>query len=211
MTVRTWCVDLDPSEERLALLRAHLDDEELARAARFLVPRVGRRFTAARGTLREILGDALGVRPAQVRFTYGEHGKPSVPGLWFNLSHSGDRALVGLADRDLGVDLEEVRPNVEFRRLAVRFFSAPEREALEAVPDAELPRAFFRLWTRKEAYLKACGKGLALPLASFAVPMGPLPSLTPMLWAEDPAEVDRWLVRDVDVGEGYVGALCLSS
>lgn len=204
-------MDLDPPAERVEALRAHLDQEEAARADRFLVPRIGRRFTVARGTLREILGEALQVPPAQVEFAYGEHGKPAVPGLWFNLSHSGDRALVALADREVGVDLEELRTNVEFRRLAIRFFSPLEREALEAVPDEGLPLAFFRLWTRKEAYLKACGKGLALPLASFAVPMGPLAAPAPMLWAEDPAEVGRWRVRDVDVGAGYVGAVCLSS
>lgn len=206
--LRTWCVDLDPPGERVQVLRGWLDLAELDRAARFLVPRVGRRFTVARGTLREILGAELGIPPASVRFAYGEHGKPSVEGLHFNLSHSGDRALVGVADRPVGVDLEELRPDVQFRRLAERFFSALEREAM---PDQGLALAFFRLWTRKEAYLKACGKGLALPLASFAVPQGPLPGWAPMLWAEDPAEVDRWLLRDVPVGEGYVGAVCLSS
>lgn len=206
--LRTWCIDLDPPAGRVEELRAWLDPEERARAARFLVPQVGRRFTVARGTLREILGAELGVSPGSVEFAYGEHGKPSVEGLHFNLSHSGDRALVGVADRPVGVDLEELRPGVQFRRLAERFFSALEREAL---PDEGLATAFFRLWTRKEAYLKACGKGLALPLASFAVPQEPLPAWARMRWAEDPAEVDRWLLRDVDVGPGYVGAVCRAS
>lgn len=201
--------DLDPPPERVAELRAHLGTEERVRADRFLVSAVGRRFTVARGSLRELLGGRLGIPPEAVEFAYGPQGKPWLPGrpdLHFNLSHSGERALVGLADRDIGVDIEEIRPDVEFRRLAERFFSEPERRELQKVPDEDLPLAFFRLWTRKEAYLKACGTGMAMPLADFAVPLGPLPDLTPMLWAKRPGS---WRIRDVDCGPGYVGALCV--
>ena len=214
LAVRLWLVDLDPPEERQALLWEHLDAEERERARRFIPPAVRRRFLCARGSLREILGHLLQAPPRSVRFAYGDQGKPELAGardLRFNLSHSEGRALVGVVPgRELGVDLESLRGGTDFRGLTERFFSAPEREELRQVPDPEFPREFLRLWTRKEAYLKARGTGLALPLDAFAVALGDLPEPVGMTWTRGhEEEAAAWRMVEVDCGAGYVGALCV--
>lgn len=213
LDVCLWLVDLDPAGHRLEFLRTLLDPEERARADRFVPPAVRRRFTVARGALREILGSLLGVAPAEVRFAYGDRGKPELPGvsLRFNLSHSEERALVGVVEgRAIGVDLEHLRAGEDFRGLAERFFSEPERQELRRVPEPSFRREFLRIWTRKEAYLKARGTGLAMPLGDFAVPLGDLPGPAAMTWARGHAEeAQAWRLQEVDCGQGYVGALCL--
>ncbi len=208
-----WLVDLNPPEKRLVELERWLCPEERARADRFIPAEVRRRFICARGSLREILAWLLGCPPRALGFAYGEQGKPVLadrPNLRFNLSHSGERALVGVSwQRELGVDLEHLRAGVDFRGLTARFFSEPERCALMETAEPLFPREFLRVWTRKEAYLKARGTGLALPLADFAVPLGGLPSPRELTWTRvRPEEAARWPVQEVPCEEGYVGALC---
>lgn len=208
-----WLVDLDPPEARRAELGLRLSPEERARADRFIPPTVRRRFECARGSLREILAHLLDCAPSAIRFAYGEWGKPTLaewPELRFNLSHSGERALIGASwKREVGVDLEQLRKGADFRGLAERFFSEPERQALLEVPDPLFPREFLRVWTRKEAYLKARGTGLALPLGDFAVPLGPLSNPRPLTWTRDrPEEASSWPVQELPCGEEYVGAMC---
>lgn len=211
--IQLWRIDLNPPEPRQTELERWLCPEERARADRFIPPEIRRRFTCARGSLREVLAWSLGCRPHDLHFAYGEQGKPVLadqPELRFNLSHSGERALVGVSwQRELGVDLEHLRAGVDFRGLTARFFSEPERRALSEVPEPLFPREFLRVWTRKEAYLKARGTGLALPLADFAVPLGELPSPRELTWTRDrPEEAARWPIQEVPCEEGYVGALC---
>lgn len=150
-----------------------LDETERARASRFAFERDRRRYIAAHGSTRRALGAYLQQSPACLRFTVGEHGKPRLagasPGVRFNLTHSGDRAMLAVTlDREVGIDLEAHR-QVDTIDLAQRFFSPRERDALEALAPADRLEAFFRCWTRKEAFLKALGAGLALPLDDFDV------------------------------------------
>lgn len=170
---------IDPEEVHVWRVRtdvpcdaASLDASERARAARLLREEDRLRFTAAHVALRALLGRVLGTEPGEVRFVEGPHGKPSLASggpIRFNLSHSGDLALVAVASgRELGVDLERHGP-VAIEDLAARYFSEAEARALAALPpDARRP-AFFRCWSRKEAFLKACGSGMTLPLKSFDV------------------------------------------
>jgi 4'-phosphopantetheinyl transferase len=209
-----FLVDLDPPAERLARLAEHLDPQERARAERFVPEKVRRRFLCARGSLREILADLVDLPPAELRFGYGDQGKPflDLPGdLRFNLSHSHERALVGATwGRDLGVDLEHLREGQDLRGLAERFFSEPERQALRRVPEPEFRREFLRVWTRKEAYLKARGTGLALPLGDFAVPLGDLRHPANLAWTRGhPDEAASWSVQEIPCGESYLGAVCV--
>ena len=129
--------------------------------------------------MREILGEQLAVAPQSLQFDVAEHGKPHLAGtharaaLQFNLSHSGDRGLVGWANgRRLGVDIEVWRPLGDEAALVRRFFSPAENAAYEALAPTERTRGFFECWTRKEAYIKAVGRGLGLPLDSFDVSFG---------------------------------------
>ncbi|MFO7325869.1 MAG: 4'-phosphopantetheinyl transferase superfamily protein [Pseudomonadota bacterium] len=169
-----------PDAERHALA-ALLSEEERARAARFVFPELGHRFTVAHGRLRQVLAPLVGVDPARLAFRSAEHGKPELAGdagrsgVQFNLSHSGAWAVIGWAmGRAIGVDIEVWRPMSDEEALVRRYFSAAENAAWEALPPAERSAAFFRCWTRKEAYIKAVGRGLGLPLDSFDVSLDPV-------------------------------------
>lgn len=173
--VRVIAAGLDPGAARLHALSELLATDERARAERFVFELHRRRFSAARGLLREVLGALLGVAPASLRFQYGPHGKPRLAGSWlsFNVSHSGERALVAIArERELGVDIEAVRGDVEHEAIARRFFAPGEQRALASLPEHARARAFFEVWTRKEAYVKLLGGGLAEGLQGFEVGLG---------------------------------------
>jgi 4'-phosphopantetheinyl transferase len=140
-----------------------LPPEERERAAGFLRQEVGWRWAASRWALRRVLGDYLGVAPAGVEIEVGEHGKPRLrqeAGLEFNLSHSEGLALVALAARPVGVDLEAIRPDRDLRALAERALPAADVAAVEAARGAERAAVFYRAWTRHEARLKCLGTGL---------------------------------------------------
>ena len=161
--VHLWWARVSEAEPHLDLLRRTLNSEELERAARFRVEGAARRFVVARAVLRSLLGLATEVDPAEVVFAYGEHGKPRLAagGPSFNASDSGDFVAVGLASAELGVDVEVVRPLARRERLALRICTERELEAFETIPEAERDAAFLRLWTCKEAALKAVGIGLS--------------------------------------------------
>jgi 4'-phosphopantetheinyl transferase len=172
-TIRVVSVSLDAPEARLEELRARLAPDEQARAERFVFERHRRRFSAARGLLREQLAAELGASPDALRFEYSPHGKPHLEGereLRFNLSHSQERALVALArGRELGIDIEGLREDVAHEAIAARFFSPLERAALAQLEAARRAAAFFAIWTRKEACVKLLGGGLRIALDSFDV------------------------------------------
>jgi 4'-phosphopantetheinyl transferase len=159
--------------ERLAGL---LSDSERARAARFIDSRHSRRHVVAHGCLRQVLAEPLGLAPETIEFATGPHGKPELAGaaaqsgLQFNLSHSDGLGLIGWSWRkQIGVDIEVWRTMRDETGLVRRYFSPAEIAAWEALPEARRHEAFFNLWTRKEAYIKALGRGLSLPLDSFDV------------------------------------------
>jgi 4'-phosphopantetheinyl transferase len=164
--------------ERASLARL-LNEEELARASRFRAAEHGSRFVVAHARLRQQLAALLNRQPTGITLASGAHGKPRIAGedvragLEFNLSHSGSLGLVGWAwRRAIGVDIEFWRPMSDEAALVRRFFSAAEIAAYEQLePHARSP-AFFNCWTRKEAYVKAVGRGLGLPLDSFDVSLG---------------------------------------
>jgi 4'-phosphopantetheinyl transferase len=217
--VHVWTASLDQPDAVVARLRTLLDDSERERADRFSFEKGRRHFTVGRGLLRRILGEYLGLDPGGVRFCYNPYGKPALAGepepgedaLRFNVSHSGSLVLYAVTrGREVGVDLETIRPEFAGEPIAERFFSPGEVAALRAVaPEARI-RAFFDCWTRKEAYIKARGKGLSLPLDSFEVSLAP--GAPPALLAthDDPAEARRWSLFGLEPGPGYVGALVVA-
>jgi 4'-phosphopantetheinyl transferase len=214
--IQVWTLSLELPEAEWQPLAALLSEDERARAVRFVFERHRRRFTAARAALRHILGARLGVAPAEVRFAYGPHGKPELAAgcgagrLRFNLAHSHELALVALCEgRELGVDVEHVRPLADAMRIAERFFSTREREALAGLPPEAQREAFFRCWTRKEAYLKALGDGLARPLDGFDVSLARGEPAALLGVAADPAEAARWGLAHLEPAPGYVGALAV--
>jgi 4'-phosphopantetheinyl transferase len=166
--VHIWQINLDQPEPIVQELTQVLSAHELTRAKRFYFEQDRRRFIVGRSQLRSILGSYLECEAAHVQFCYGPNGKPALVShsnhrntLYFNLSHCQGLALCALAwNWEVGVDLEYVRPLPTAEQLAQRFFSSEEHAFIQALPPNEQSRAFFRLWTCKEAYLKAIGKGL---------------------------------------------------
>jgi 4'-phosphopantetheinyl transferase len=188
----------------------------MARAERFHFRIDRQRWVVGRGVVRRLLGNYLGVRPAEVRLWYNSHGKPALAGesgrggVKFNVSHSGELLLLAIGkSRAVGVDVEHVRPMPDWRELAGRFFAPTEIASLDRLPDAERHRAFFQCWTRKEAYVKAHGLGLTLPLDRFAVTLAPDEPARLVSTDHDPAQLGRWTLRDVSPRSDYVAALAV--
>lgn len=194
-----------------------LSPDEQARAERFRFAVHRDRFVVARARLREILGALLGVAPGRLAFGYGARGKPSLArpfaaeDLRFNLSHADGLALYAIARRrEVGVDVERVRPLPDAEDIAARFFSTQEQAALRSLAAPKREEAFFACWTRKEAYLKATGDGLARPLDAFDVSV--LPGLPARLERVegDPLEAGRWWLAEVRPAAGYLGAVAVA-
>ena len=201
--IHVWCVELDEAADAAALA-ACLSAGERGRAGGLPSSAHRRRFVAARATLRQLLGRYLGQEPGAVVFAHGAHGKPFLPqgGLHFNVSHTQGLALYAIASaREVGVDVEWMRPQVAHERIAARFFALEEREMLAQVPAEERRVAFYHIWTRKEAYLKARGDGLAAGLDTFAVSLEAEALLRS-------GEGRRWKLVAWEPAVDYVAALC---
>lgn len=209
--VHVWRIALDQPDQRLDRFRRTLEPDELNRAGRFHFEKHRQHFIVARGFLRSVVARYLEVQPDALRFSYGAYGKPmlaSEHGLRFNLSHSHAVALLAITlDAELGVDVEHVRADFASEEIARRFFSRAEVEVFNALPKEEQVAAFFRCWTRKEAYIKAIGKGLSQALDEFDVTFAP--DVEPALLRAEDDDVSRWLLRNIDVGDGYAGALAV--
>lgn len=210
--VHIWPVRLAASDPVLEWFRGLLSDPELARAESFRFERLRRLFALSRGALRVLLSRYLRCLPEEISFVYGEKGKPTLANnsskLHFNTSHSGDIALFGFAmDLEIGVDVEQFRSMDDMPVIAARCFSAPEISDLESLPPDERVEAFFRCWTRKEAYIKATGNGLSSPLDSFRVTL--LPGQPPRLTELFPAGrmARAWNLANLEIAEGYAAAL----
>ncbi|HEX2078620.1 MAG TPA: 4'-phosphopantetheinyl transferase superfamily protein [Longimicrobium sp.] len=214
--VHVWRASLRPDADVLARLEAHLSPDERARAARFHFPQHRTAFVAGRGVQREILGRYTGLPPAALAYREGSHGKPELDGpaaasgIRFNVSNSGDLALYALTlRREIGVDLERLKPMPDGMDIAKRFFSAPENEVFAGLADEVRDLAFFRCWTRKEAYIKAVGEGLSMPLDRFDVSFAPGEPARIVRTRGNPAEAERWTMLSLEPGPGYVGALAV--
>jgi 4'-phosphopantetheinyl transferase len=212
--VQVWRASLDVGPVELRRLGETLSADERARAQRFHLPHHRDRYTAAHGILRELIARYLGTAAGDFRFTLNAHGKPALGSgletadLRFNLSHSHDLALFAFAWRcEVGVDVEYIRPAVGDKGLAERFFSLQEVAALRALPKDAQNEAFFNCWTRKEAYVKARGRGLSINLASFAVSLAPTQMTNVPIIGIDDYEAARWSFRSLAAGAGYAAAI----
>ena len=211
-----WRIDIAEQWDRLPELREWLNTEELQRASRFMHEGKQRQFVVCRAALRDILAQYLGLRPRDVAFGYAEHGKPRLANaelgnrLRFNLTHSRHLALCAVtAEQEVGVDAEYIRPDRADESLARRFFARGEVAALMAVAEADHPRAFYRCWTSKEAYLKALGDGLQRPLDSFCVAVDRADAA--LLEVDDaPDEARRWTFKALPAPLDYA-ATCVVS
>lgn len=214
--VHVWRTSLNVAASSLAKFRQILSPDERERADQFHFEVDRRRFVIGRGYLRLLLGEILDMPANTLQFDYDEFGKPSlipmhVLPLQFNVSHSGDLILIAITvDRAVGIDVERVRTDLDLDRIAAHFFSANECKILASLAGHGRYEAFFTCWARKEAYLKATGVGLSLPLHQFDVSF--LPDEEPRLLATrpDPTEALRWTLRTLEPGHDYMAALAVA-
>jgi 4'-phosphopantetheinyl transferase len=211
--IHVWRCRVELPAAALARLQGLLDPGEEARASRLRHAESQRRFVVGRGGLRELAGAYLDREPRELRFTPAGAGKPSLAyppagrRLRFNLSHAGNLILLAFArDREVGVDVERVAPEMDWVRVAARFFPVAEHQRLLSLPRGVRLRSFFICWSCKEAVGKASGRGIGRTLSELAVP---LPLGADPASAELRGESDgrRWCFRRLLPGRGYVGAL----
>jgi 4'-phosphopantetheinyl transferase len=216
--VHVW----DANVDALACLHERSDvlaEDERQRAARFHFERDRCRYIRTRTLVRCILGHYIGIAAHQIAFTYGRYGKPDLApstnaavenSVRFNLAHCGGRVLCVVTDRrEVGVDLERLRPVPDVEQIAAQCFSSDEFEALHSLPTDAQTLAFFRCWTRKEAYVKARGVGLNWPLNKFAVTLTPHVPAQLLYIAGDPVEAQRWSLCELTPSSDYIGALAV--
>lgn len=199
--VALWHGRLDVAPAEVERLRALLSMPEQARAERFRFARDRRRFIVRRARLRACLATPTGIDPARLTFALGANGKPRLvePGPQFSLSHSGEHWLVALAAVDVGADIEAINPAIDCDDTARGLFGPAEIAALGALPDSERRRAFFDVWARKEAFVKAIGQGLSYPLDAFRVSTGTFADLLD--------GGDGWAMRRIDIAPDVAGAV----
>jgi 4'-phosphopantetheinyl transferase len=212
--VDIWRVHLDVTADVLRMLGKLLSPGEAERAARFYFLADRNRFLVSHASLRKILARYLLSEPGQLGFSVNAYGKPSLDGggLEFNLSHSGDFALIAVTRAHrVGVDVERMRAGISTDIIGRRFFSKAEMFELHSLPAEQREAAFFDCWTRKEAYIKAQGMGLALPLDSFDVSLSPGQPATLRATRPDREEAARWTLLSLEVGPGYAAAVAVEA
>jgi 4'-phosphopantetheinyl transferase len=214
--VHVWRATLDQPAPRVQSLWQTLAADEQARARRFYFEKDRVPFIIARGALRAILGGYLNINPDQLRFYYSPHGKPALASevgggtLRFNVSHSHGLALFAISrGRDIGIDIEHIRPDFATEEIAERFFSPREVAALRALPIDAQAEAFFNCWTRKEAYIKAIGEGLSHPLDQFDVSLAPGEPARLLKTQRNPQQAAQWSLQELSPGPGYAAALAV--
>jgi 4'-phosphopantetheinyl transferase len=220
--IHVWRVALNQNPDRLPELKAILSEEERARAARFHFEKDRNQFIESRAALRLLLSQYLKVPPAGMTYSLAAQGKPGLSDsdLHFNLSRRDGLALIAVTQgREVGIDVELVRPDLELFEIAEVSFSESELATLKGLPQAEQSAGFYNCWTRKEAFIKAIGEGFSFPLKQFDVsltPGEPARLLSVRVNQSSPdnqpppdaiAEAARWTLQDVPVPNSYVAAL----
>jgi 4'-phosphopantetheinyl transferase len=211
--VDVWSCSLQATPDLLGSCRAWLSEDERARAARFVRPEDQVHFALAHGGLRAVLARYLAVEPATLRFQIGPTGKPALleqaraGDLHFNLSHSHGRMLVAVAQgQEVGIDMEQVRENVEVLKLAERFYTAAEYEWMKSLPPADHAVQFYRLWVGKEALLK--GQGIGIPsLKQCGIDTSAASSRADVRLIPDSTLQQGWTIQWLNCGDGWQGAV----
>ena len=207
--IDVWRISLNLPSATVKLLESILSANETQRAAGFHLPANRDRYIVAHGGLRDLLARYLHCEPSQLNFSTNDYGKPALVGyqLEFNLSHSENIALIAVSrERKVGVDVECIRSDMEHESIARRFFSPYEFSELKTLPPEQREVAFFNWWTRKEAYIKAQGLGLSLPLDSFDVSITPNEPAFLRATRTDSQEAASWTLFSLEVHDGYAAA-----
>lgn len=209
-TIQVYCVNLDSQLSQINLLKNNLSEDEQIRANKFKFENLKNRFTVCRSILKILLGKYLNIKPSEIVFDYGDKGKPSLAkscnhlGIEFNLSHSENFALYGFALKyRIGVDLEYKREITELEKLVKRFFHLRECELLSKLKNGEKQDLFFKIWTAKEAYLKALGTGIAGGLDKIEIDNSQ--------FKIDNKVLNNWQLYHFETNINYVASLALEN
>jgi len=212
-SVHVWVGDTSLASDDLSSLERELAGDERERARRFRFPRDRRTYVAAHWLVRRVLSRYINVAPDALQFAANPYGKPTLPAwqdLRFNLSHSDDLVIVAvMRSREVGVDVERIRPELATRGIARRFFAPAEVAALDRLEGTDFVHAFFACWTRKEAYVKAVGLGLSLDLNTFAVSVAPAEPARLLSADGGPCEVAQWGLHSLELSPRYAAALAV--
>ena len=213
--VHVWQASLNVPSSTIQRLRSILPEHELQRADRFRFPKDRHHFIVAHAVLRSLLSRYTSVPPTHIHFEHNQYGKPALcsvthqENIRFNISHSGQLALYAFAyHRELGIDVEWIHRRIDqAEQIAERYFSPCENKSLCQLPKYQKREAFFNCWTRKEAYIKAKGRGLSLPLDQFDVSLAPGEPAQLLQTRNEPDDVARWTMRALYPGSDYTAAL----
>jgi len=212
--VHIWTASLVSSSQSLQGFWGELSGDERAKASRYRFARDRDRYVAARGILRRLLREYTGIEPRTLQFEYSVYGKPSLKrgsvekDFCFNLSHSRDITVYAITGgAAVGVDVEYIHPEMAWTEIAGNFFSREEVQALRRLPLESRTLGFFSCWTRKEAYIKARGEGLSLPLHHFQVSVDPYGPAELLSHFDDPSETNHWSLRQIVPVQGYMAAV----
>jgi 4'-phosphopantetheinyl transferase len=211
--IHVWAVSLTSTDVGLSRSRLILSPDELDRAQRFRFDKHRNRYIAGRGALRSLLAKYTSRDASALKFNYSQHGKPSleaVGDLHFNLSHSGDLALIAMTRiGEIGVDIEPVRELRDASDLVKRFFSTRESELFHRLPEPDRPEAFFNLWTRKESWLKATGDGISGGLSQVEVSFlkDEVPQVLSIAGSQPQAR--EWKLESLEPASGWIGAVAV--
>jgi 4'-phosphopantetheinyl transferase len=214
--VHVWHIKLNRPIQEVEELRTVLSHDEREKCSRLRAPGLERRFIVCRATLRMILGRRLHIRPDRLEFRYSSAGKPELLDvdahrLHFNVTHSSEVAMVALSEgKPVGIDVEHIRPDFATTAIAERFFSIAEREQLRSMPEQVRPNAFFRCWTRKEAFIKAVGTGMAFPLDAFDVSLDEQVTSALLSIHGDHELAKNWTVCNLTAPPGFLASLAIA-
>jgi 4'-phosphopantetheinyl transferase len=213
-TIDIWTIPLDSADHPLDESLALLSEDERSQANRFAFPEIKRRYVLAHAGLRIVLAEYIPEKPGAMRFEINAFGKPALAqgtthgNIQFNLSHSGELALVAVTrDRPIGVDVEWIKPLADHLKIASRYFAADELDALKNVSASKSQEAFIQLWTGKEAFIKARGEGLNVPFSQFSLAtLIEHPGRTSTR-VRLPGDRTDWSVYRLKLVDGYLGAV----
>jgi 4'-phosphopantetheinyl transferase len=212
--VHVWFTRIRWPSIRIQEIARHLSTAEREKVERFHFQMDAERHVVGRALARMLLGHLLGVTPRDLHFRYNSFGKPLLRQsqnerrIAFNISHSGKLVLIALAaDREIGVDVEQIDEKTEIDAVAGRFFSDQEQADLARLPPDRRRHAFFCCWSRKEAFVKATGEGLSLKLDQFDVSLRPGEPEVQLTMRPDPAEAGRWAIRHLDIDPAHAAAV----
>lgn len=211
-----WQISLKQNDEALQISARLLDETEQSKTAKFRFGKDRKNYIAAHGAMREILSLYLEICPQNIEFETNSYGKPFLCGgksdISFNLSHSGELALLAITKGSkIGVDIELIRADIAAENLAEQVFSTLEIETWRNLPENFKAKAFFDCWTRKEAFIKAVGKGLSYPLKDFSVAFSPCEQARLIALENTKLKAENWQIIELNIAENYAAAMAIEA